>query len=417
MSLRVTVDSSSAHRPNLIPFRGLCGKGLYLPPEYVRLQEYLKKSVERENLLVKSPTSGLSSSRQFNGNDMIQSEYDNNEYKPNCVNNHCQIHNPNQTLDSIINQSHDGSNVSAQNLIRPSGTGTASGGEVDGFAADVWMLGVTLLFMITGIKIQDLTLINLFLNKSNSAAQPHKWLGSIPVTVTIEIQDTDSADDVFNSNYIDNTVGKKIENNDGDKNITTSNGPTNNNEPDRINVAGSSSINDGNDCRRDSNYDDNRMDLDRNDDNCGYNNINQSGQCESDNAEICSAATTSHSSAFDSSLNAIHGANASPHSSSFTTVPSSSSSSSSSEYIIQSQSQLYQHQDQRETLWESQQQQQQPCPPRQRQRKIKLVQQQLPLRVGLPSAFDLLSKMLQIDPTQRISLSDVRNHPWLTQDP
>ena len=420
MSLRVTVDSSSAHKPNLIPFRGLCGKGLYLPPEYVRLQEYLKKSVERENLLVNSPASGLGSFRQFNGNDMIQSEYDNNEYKPNCVNNHCQIHNPNQTLASIIDQSHDGSNVSAQNLIRPSGTGTALGGEVDGFAADVWMLGVTLLFMITGIKIQDLTLINLFLNKSNSAAQPHKWLGSIPVTVTIEIQDTDSADDLFNSNYIDKTDENKIENNDGDENTNTSSGPTNDNETDRMNMAGSSSssMSDRNDCRRDSNYDDNRMDLDRNDENCGYHNMNQSGQCKSDNAEICSTATTSHSSTFDSRLDAIHGANSSRCSSSFTTDPSSSSSASSSEYIIQGQSQLYQHQEQREKLCESQQQQQQqPCLQRQRQRKMKLVQQQLPLRVGLPSAFDLLSKMLQIDPTQRISLSDVRNHPWLTQDP
>ena len=433
MSLRVAVDTNN-HRPNLIPFRGLCGKGLYLPPEYVRLQEYLKKSIEREKLILKSSTTGQNSSVQSNQNDMMQNDYDNNEYNPNCVNNHCQKHNPNQSLDLINNQNYNGNNINAQNLVRPSGTGTALGGEVDGFAADVWMLGVTLLFMITGVKIQDLTLINLFLNKSNSAAQPHKWLGSIPVTVTIEVDDTDSPDDADNCKYTDKPDENKINTemvstvlSDRDENINFCAKIPNNYQDGRMDLASSSSSssmnerNDRNEGRIDSSYDNNRMDLDHNDggnnNNCEYYNTSQSGQYKSGNVVTCSAATISHSSASDSRRDEYEGTYSSPNSSSLTSVPSSSYLSSSSEHITQGQSQQYQNQ--HGQLWESQQQQQQqqqqqPCPPRQRKRKS--VKQQLPLRVALPSTFDLLSKMLQIDPTQRISLSDVRNHPWLTQD-
>ena len=432
MSLRVAVDTNN-HRPNLIPFRGLCGKGLYLPPEYVRLQEYLKKSIESEKLILKSSTTGQNSSVQSNQNDMMQNDYDNNEYNPNCVNNHCQKHNPNQSLDLINNQNYNGNNINAQNLVRPSGTGTALGGEVDGFAADVWMLGVTLLFMITGVKIQDLTLINLFLNKSNSAAQPHKWLGSIPVTVTIEVDDTDSPDDTDNCKYTDKPDENKINTemrstvlSDKDENINFCAKIPNNYQDGRMDLASSSSSssssmnerNDRNEGRIDSSHDNNRMDLDHNDggnnNNCEYYNTSQSGQYKSGNVVTCSAATISHSSASDSRRDEYEGTYSSPNSSSLTSVPSSSYLSSSSEHITQGQSQQYQNQ--HGQLWESQQQhqQQQPCPPRQRKRKS--VKQQLPLRVALPSTFDLLSKMLQIDPTQRISLSDVRNHPWLTQD-
>jgi serine/threonine protein kinase len=40
----------------------------------------------------------------------------------------------------------------------------------------------------------------------------------------------------------------------------------------------------------------------------------------------------------------------------------------------------------------------------------------VPLKRAFPLAYDLLSRMLAIDPTQRIALSEVRNHPWLRQD-
>lgn len=411
MSLRVAVDPST-HSPHLIPFRGLCGKGLYLPPEYIRLQDYLKNS-----------KSALNSSDH---NDSNQNEYDNNKYNPNCVYNHCEKHNQNLNL-SLNNVSSSRS----QNLVRPPGTGTALGGEIDGFAADVWMLGVTLLFMITGIKIQDLTLINLFLNKNNSAAQPHKWLGSIPVIITMQVDVLDN-DDIRDGTehgvMADKNGNVKISNNGDIRNFDESSNSkceatddSNQNLMNKNNMLNAKDGNGSDDGKSCEESDQNKMD-DTNEDNNFDNddddkeNMSESSQgsflCNDQDGtrtiEICDTATTCplNAAALADKGNGNEGICSSQLSSPASFVPSSSSSSN--QYDIRTQTHQQQSQQQQ------QQEQQQPQP---QQYKQKFIRQQLPLRLALPSAFDLISKMLQIDPTQRITLSEVRNHPWLTQDP
>ena len=68
--------------------------------------------------------------------------------------------------NSPKNNTEKSENSNENNLSNMTGDNrSVAAGGVDGFAADVWMSGVVLLFLLTGIKIQDLTLVNLFLNK------------------------------------------------------------------------------------------------------------------------------------------------------------------------------------------------------------------------------------------------------------
>jgi serine/threonine protein kinase len=178
------------------------------------------------------------------------------------------------------------------------GPGSALPDEVDGFAADVWMLGVSLLFLLTGIKIQDLTLINLFLNKTSSKAQPHKWIGTIPVPVLVEVEVEVGV----------NNPSAPM----GDQNERSANAGVG------VGVGMGADV-----------------------------GVEGRAPC----VDRGSGARTDTSAS----------------------QPSSSS--------------RFQH-----------------------------VVQQVPLKRAFPLAFDLLSRMLAIDPTQRIALSEVRNHPWLRQD-
>ena len=330
MCLRVPVNPETG-QSYLIPFRGLCGKSLYLPPEYLKLQ--LNQS-KRESVDVNSGRSEELNIRirndvPFSGTNTINID----ENSPR-----------NNTNRSVNSNENNLSNMTGDNR------GGAVGG-VDGFAADVWMSGVVLLFLLTGIKIQDLTLVNLFLNKTARDTQPHKWIGSIPIPMVVPVYDVpNDTVDTQNSSYL---------------NHMKNSGDMNGNNNDNINAQN-----------------------DRNIGEC------KGSDCHSSSTTPCTSSSSSTSSSFSSSSSSSYTSSSSSSSSSSSFPPSSFPSSSTS---FPTTSHFNSHTSST-------------TPP-----PIRYIIQQTPLRIAYPDAYALLSSMLNTDPTARISLADVRNHAWLRE--